>query len=134
MATENEIRSRHIMANIGKNRDTDLRETAAKIGAAIAAGETKTVLKWFNAIIDINHATLHGLGTEQFTDRPGGWGFAAGDAGFLDSLRFRYLGHAYGVRGGGVGPLTKKQIAVLARIISSPFYTMQMAMVWPAAA
>jgi len=133
--SQNERVSMAIIDSIDRNKDRDLRGRASEIEQQIKNGDRNTVLKWFNRLISIDYAKMFGLGVEYHTDKPGGWGFSSGDNEFLQSLRLQYLGNAYGVTMGtgrmSIRPLTDRQVSAVARAIGKPFYTLQLALVYP---
>jgi hypothetical protein len=129
----NALRSAHIIAQITKNKHLDLRQRATEIENQLKNNNHQDTLQWFDLLISIDHAKHYGL-NETHPDRDGGWGFSDKDNNFLSSLRQQFLGHAYGIRvnWSTVKPLTAKQITAIARCISRPFYTLQLALIKPA--
>ncbi len=131
----NETVSMAVIATIKRNKDKDLRQRSAIIRDTLLSTDYRAVQTWFDRLINIDHAKLYGLGTEHHADREGGWGFADKDQKFLESLRMRFLGNAYGVTIGSgfcrIAPLTKNQLAALGRCIAKPHYTLQLALVHP---
>lgn len=131
--TSNEVRSHAIIHRIDRNKHLDLTTLAKSIEDDLKSGNRDIILTHFNRLIDIDHATLYGLGTTHHIDRTGGWGFGDRDDKFLSSLRGRHLSHVYGVMHGSgryvLGPLSVKQVAALARCLARPFYTLQLALI-----
>jgi hypothetical protein len=128
----NRFRSARLINRIETTRTLDLRTKAQEIAQAIDTANLatkegrETILTHFHQIIELDHAKLHGLGTDYHDARE--WGFNAHDDKFLSSLRFQHLGNIYGTRP-TPPPLSLKQIACIRRNLRREFYTMQLALI-----